>query len=150
VDQAKAMAGGMGGAAGGLDSFQALLGEADTMSAADFDISILDPTTATAAPKGAGDGLTFKKTGSEWKLDLQIPSIPGMAEGLGPLEEMGQIGIDIAGEINAGKYPTANEMSAAMNQRVMPILAKMFGGAGGPGGPGGGRPPRKPPPGGGG
>lgn len=138
------MADQMGGLGAGMG-----LGDLQRASADDLEIAMTDASTAKLTPKGGGESLNMVKVGGVWKLELELP--PEAKMQLGPMmaliEPIGKLMDEIAGEVKAGKYATGNEMMAAVNQKLMPVLMQ---GMGGPGGPGGVRPPRKPPGGGGG
>jgi hypothetical protein len=119
---------------------------AEAMKNRGFDpasIAKLSPSDLQATSNGdsgtvtaGGASLSFKKVNGKWLYSDQMLQMAGMMGGMAPA--LGKAMDDLAGEIEAGKYPDATAAVAALTAKMQ---AAMMGG-GPPGapkkGPGGG------------
>jgi hypothetical protein len=77
--------------------------------------------TATVAPKDhSNPGVSLKKIGGEWKIDLAaMPGMDQAATMLPMLQKINASNDELASEIAAGKYPTVKEAKAEQTRKMM-------------------------------
>jgi hypothetical protein len=78
-----------------------------------------DPN-APAAAQGRDNSLHMKKVDGKWKVDLSAaPNIEKTKQAIPMMQAMGKVMSDTADDVDAGKYKTPVEVSAAMKEKMV-------------------------------
>jgi hypothetical protein len=84
----------------------------------------IDGDSATLTVTSASQPMMLRKMGDKWKIDLQsMPGAQKMDLAIPLLNAMAKAADELADEINADRYKTADEARTAMQQKIAAVQA---------------------------
>lgn len=86
-------------------------------------IETIEGETATLASEGSDDPLHLRKVGDDWKVDFAaMPGTDQVAQAIPMINAMAGAADELATEISADKYKTADEAKNALGQKMMSAM----------------------------